>query len=470
MKRTAAILAVIVLSVMGLGLSRTAAQSETPGLQAVVGTAFTYQGRLTQSGGPVNGTCDLEFRLFDDAAAGAQIGSTQTKTNVTVTNGVFTVALDFGATAFNGDARWLAISVRCPAGSGSYTALSPRQPLTPAPYALALPGLRTQPNATSPNLIGGFSGNSMTNGVVGSAIGGGGGNVFPNRVTDDYSVVSGGYNNQAGDNAGTTSDRPYATVGGGVGNTASGEGATIGGGGYNIANGLGTTIGGGNGNNATGLSATVGGGGGNNVSGSYATIGGGNQNTASEVEATVGGGNTNQASGRQSTVSGGYQNIAGGIFATVPGGAGAKAANFGQMAYASGSFFVPGDAQTSTYVLRNLTDGSTSAVELFLDGSAQRITISDARTVVFEALIVGRRADGASAGFRLSGVIANIGGTTSLLGVTPLESLGSSPAASSWTVIVLADDPSDSLRFVVTTGATFTAWVATVRTVEVAGD
>lgn len=470
MKRTAAILAVIVLSVMGLGLSRTAAQSETPGLQAVVGTAFTYQGRLTQSGGPVNGTCDIEFRLFDDAAAGAQIGSTQTKTNVTVTNGVFTVALDFGATAFNGDARWLAISVRCPAGSGSYTALSPRQLLTPAPYALALPGLRTQPNATSPNLIGGFSGNSMTNGVVGSAIGGGGGNVFPNRVTDDYSVVSGGYNNQAGDNAGTTSDRPYATVGGGVGNTASGEGATIGGGGYNIANGLGTTIGGGNGNNATGLSATVGGGGGNNVSGSYATIGGGNQNTASEVEATVGGGNTNQASGRQSTVSGGYQNIASGVFATVPGGAGAKAANFGQMAYASGSFFVPGDAQTSTYVLRNLTDGSTSAVELFLDGSAQRITISDARTVVFEALIVGRRADGASAGFRLSGVIANIGGTTSLLGVTPLESLGSSPAASSWTVIVLADDPSDSLRFVVTTGATFTAWVATVRTVEVAGD
>ncbi|WP_322494996.1 hypothetical protein [Chloroflexus sp.] len=469
MKRTAAILAVIVLAVMGLGLSRTAAQSGSPGLQAVLGTAFTYQGRLTQSGGPVNGTCDVEFRLFDDAAAGAQIGSTQTKTNVTVTNGVFTVALDFGANAFNGDARWLAISVRCPAGSGSYTALSPRQPLTPAPYALALPGLRTQPNATSPNLIGGFSGNSMTNGVVGSAIGGGGSNAFPNRVTDDYSVVSGGYNNQAGNNAGTTSDRSYATVGGGISNTASGEGATIGGGGYNIANDIGTTIGGGNGNNATGSFATVGGGTGNDAGGAYTVIGGGYQNTASEVDATVGGGNTNQASGRQSTVSGGYQNIASGIFATVPGGAGAKAANFGQMAYASGSFFVPGDAQTSTYVLRNLTDGSTSAVELFLDGSAQRIAISEDRTVVFEALIVGRRADGVSAGFRLSGVIANINGSTSLLGVTLLEKLGSSPGASSWTVIVLADDSSDSLRFI-TTGAPFTAWVATVRTVEVEVD
>ncbi|WP_322490480.1 hypothetical protein [Chloroflexus sp.] len=286
-----------------------------------MGTAFTYQGRLTQSGGPVNGTCDVEFRLFDDAAAGTQIGSTQTKTNVTVTNGVFTVVLDFGATAFDGDARWLAISVRCPAGSGSYTTLNPHQPLTPAPYALALPGLRTQPNATSPNLIGGFSGNSITNGVVGSAIGGGGGNVFPNRVTDDYSVVSGGFNNQAGNNTGTTSDRPYATVGGGVSNTASGEGATIGGGGYNIANAIGTTIGGGNGNNATGSIATVGGGSGNNASGSYAMVGGGNQNTASEVDATVGGSNTNRASGRQSTVSGGYQNIAGGIFATIPGGA-----------------------------------------------------------------------------------------------------------------------------------------------------
>lgn len=454
MKHTAILLATIVLLVTTLGLSRTAAQSGTPGLQAMLGTAFTYQGRLTNGSGAVNGTCDFEFKLYDDAAAGTQIGSTQTKTNVTVTNGVFTIALDFGATAFNGDARWLAISVRCPAGSGSYTALSPRQSLTPAPYALALPGLWTQPNTTSPNLIGGFSGNSITSGVIGAAIGGGGSNAFPNRVTDDYSVVSGGYNNRAGDNAGTTNDRSYATVGGGVSNTASGEGATIGGGGYGVASGAGATIGGGNGNAAAG---------------SYTTIGGGIGNNASSDGTTIGGGNQNAASGSQATVGGGYQNSASGIFATVPGGSGAAAANFGQMAYASGSFFVPGDAQTSTYVLRNVTTNSAS-VELFLDGSTQRITISNDRTVVFEALIVGLKTDGSgeSAGFRLSGVIANVGGTTSLIGVTPLESLGSStPAMGVSSVFVLADDPTDALRFLVASSPLNTAWVVTVRTVEV---
>ncbi len=311
----------------------------------MLGTAFTYQGRLTNSSGAVNGTCDLEFKLYDDAAAGTQIGSTQTKTNVTVTNGVFTVALDFGVSAFNGDARWLAISVRCPAGSGSYTPLTPRQPLTPAPYAPALPGLWTQPNTTSPNLIGGFSGNSITSGVIGAAIGGGGDNAFPNRVTDDYGVVSGGYNNRAGDAAGTTNDKSYATVGGGFSNTASGDGDTIAGGGYSMASGGGATIGGGNGNSAASSYSTIGGGIGNNASGDGSTIGGGNQNTTSSSHVTVGGGD---------------QNAAGGVFATVPGGSHAVATNYGQMAYASGSFAVPGDAQTSIYVLRNVTGSSSS--------------------------------------------------------------------------------------------------------------
>ncbi len=53
-----------------------------------------------------------------------------------MTNGLFTVSLDFGSSAFAGDARWLEISVRCPGGSGSYTTLSPRQDITGTPYAL----------------------------------------------------------------------------------------------------------------------------------------------------------------------------------------------------------------------------------------------------------------------------------------------------------------------------------------------
>jgi hypothetical protein len=57
-----------------------------------------------------------------------------------VTSGRFNAVVNgsrqFGANAFNGDARWLEIAVRCPAGSGAYTTLNPRQPLTATPYAL----------------------------------------------------------------------------------------------------------------------------------------------------------------------------------------------------------------------------------------------------------------------------------------------------------------------------------------------
>lgn len=108
------------------------------GIQAVLGTAFTYQGQLKKGGSPVNGTCDLQFKLYDAASGGTQIGSTQSKVNVAVSDGLFAVELDFGATAFRGDRRWLEIAARCPAGSGSYTTLSPRQELTAAPYALTL--------------------------------------------------------------------------------------------------------------------------------------------------------------------------------------------------------------------------------------------------------------------------------------------------------------------------------------------
>ncbi|GIV94152.1 MAG: hypothetical protein WHS83_06470 [Chloroflexus sp.] len=67
---------------------------------------------------------------------------------MTVSNGLFTVTLDFGPGAFTGDARWLQIAVRCTGDSG-YTALTPRQPLTAAPYALGLlPGAQVIGSAT----------------------------------------------------------------------------------------------------------------------------------------------------------------------------------------------------------------------------------------------------------------------------------------------------------------------------------
>ena len=101
---------------------------------AQVGTAFTYQGQLSNGGTPQNGPCDFRFKLFDAATSGAQVGATQTLTGVPVSNGLFTVSIDFGS-AFVGFGRWLETGVACPSG-GSITTLSPRQAMSPAPNAI----------------------------------------------------------------------------------------------------------------------------------------------------------------------------------------------------------------------------------------------------------------------------------------------------------------------------------------------
>lgn len=101
-------------------------------------TAFTYQGQLTQAGSPMNGTVSLSVRLFDAASGGTLVGAVQTLSSVPVSDGLFTIVLNdvgqFGANAFDGSARWLEITV-------NGTALSPRQAVTAAPYALKVPGV-----------------------------------------------------------------------------------------------------------------------------------------------------------------------------------------------------------------------------------------------------------------------------------------------------------------------------------------
>lgn len=101
----------------------------------MVGTTITYQGRLTQAGGFADGAHDFHFILYDAATLGLQVGTTVSLAGVAVDKGLFTVDLDFGATAFNGEKRWLSVSVQ-PAGGGSYTTLTPRQELTASPHAL----------------------------------------------------------------------------------------------------------------------------------------------------------------------------------------------------------------------------------------------------------------------------------------------------------------------------------------------
>ena len=103
------------------------------------GTDFTYQGRLQDSGANANGNYDFQFTLWDALTGGTQQPQptpvTVTKSSVAVASGVFTVQLDFGATAFPGADRWLETSVRL-AGAGAFIVLSPRQPITATPYAV----------------------------------------------------------------------------------------------------------------------------------------------------------------------------------------------------------------------------------------------------------------------------------------------------------------------------------------------
>ncbi len=106
---------------------------------------FTYQGRLTDNNVAAGGTYEMEFRVFDAATAGNQLPQptpvtltfTIAGTNpVTVSNGVFTVKLDFGNGVFTGADRWLEISVRKPSDPPGFTLLTPRQPITSSPYSI----------------------------------------------------------------------------------------------------------------------------------------------------------------------------------------------------------------------------------------------------------------------------------------------------------------------------------------------
>jgi hypothetical protein len=90
---------------------------------------------LLSGAGLANGSYDLRFAVYDADSSGNLIAGPQTNSATGVSNGLFTVALDFGSGVFTGAARWLEIGVRTN-GSGIFTTLSPRQPLMAAPYAV----------------------------------------------------------------------------------------------------------------------------------------------------------------------------------------------------------------------------------------------------------------------------------------------------------------------------------------------
>lgn len=128
-----------VMVVMAAVLAAPVAFAQTP-----VGTAFAYQGQLKLLGTPVNDTADFEFTLWQDPNSvnpADQIGEMLPIDAVDVVDGLFNVVLDFemgdkSIGAYDGNARWLQIAVRSPAGGGGYTTLTPRQELRPTPHAI----------------------------------------------------------------------------------------------------------------------------------------------------------------------------------------------------------------------------------------------------------------------------------------------------------------------------------------------
>ncbi len=123
--------AVLAMGLMMMGYS--SAMAVEP-----VGTAFSYQGRLTLQNQLVDEPADLHFTLWDAEAGGNQIAGAVELDNWPVNDGLFTVELDFGPFAFLGEGRYLEIEVRTPAGEGEFVTLAPRQRLSPTPYAIGL--------------------------------------------------------------------------------------------------------------------------------------------------------------------------------------------------------------------------------------------------------------------------------------------------------------------------------------------
>jgi hypothetical protein len=269
------------------GLAAALLTTLNPHLSAAFaqGTALTYQGRLNDGANPAAGIYDLRFTIYDSPVTGSIVAGPVTNSTAAITNGLFTVTLDFGAGVFDGSERWLEIAVRTN-GAGAFVPLSARQEFTAAPYAITAGNLggalRVELNTNgAPNLAGGSPVNQVDAGNIGSVIGGGGaanyfGFAYSNHISADFAVIAGG-----------------------IGNLAQGFGSFIGGG-YGNSIDFSAFYGGIVGGDLNSLNSNAG----------YSFIGGGHANSNSAPYAVIGGGqnNTIAAGAGQSVIGGGWLN------------------------------------------------------------------------------------------------------------------------------------------------------------------
>src|ERR1043166_4580851 len=138
------------------------------------GTAFTYQGSLNAGGTAANGVYDLRFAIYDNSVGNNLIAGPATNTAVAVSNGLFTVILDFGSGVFTGPARWVEIGVAA-TGTGVFTTLAPRQQITATPFAIQALAASSVPAGTITSSMlapGAAQSNLVASGISGVAQGG----------------------------------------------------------------------------------------------------------------------------------------------------------------------------------------------------------------------------------------------------------------------------------------------------------
>jgi hypothetical protein len=107
----------------------------------------TYQGLLSEAGQPANGTYDIRFDVYTDQFAGSTVGIGNVFNDQVVSNGLITSTFNAGAGVFDGQERWMQISVRPGTSTGAFTAL-PRQRITATPYAMRSLNERWTPNGS----------------------------------------------------------------------------------------------------------------------------------------------------------------------------------------------------------------------------------------------------------------------------------------------------------------------------------
>jgi N-acetylneuraminic acid mutarotase len=132
-------------------------------------SAFTYQGRLSETNGLANGLYDLQFKLFSTAVGDTALASLAVTNGLPITNGIFTVALDFGPALFDGGERWLEIGVRPGGNAGTYTMLAPRQNITATPYAIRAMTVPDGSIGTVQLATSAVTAANITNGAIGPA-------------------------------------------------------------------------------------------------------------------------------------------------------------------------------------------------------------------------------------------------------------------------------------------------------------